>query len=63
VHPLGDEHHERQPDAEDREEQVEAERGADLAAAGGEMGDDGGRWSGHSYLLRNIAYTPTVYYN
>ena len=37
VHALGDEHHQRQAHAEDREEQVEAQRGADLAAAGGEV--------------------------
>jgi hypothetical protein len=46
VHPFGGEHHQRKSHAKDGEEEVKAERRADLAATGGEVADrcsgDGG---------------------
>jgi hypothetical protein len=37
VHAFGHEHHQGESDAEHSEEEVEAQRGADLTAAGREM--------------------------
>ncbi len=58
VHALGDEDHQRQTDAENRKEQVEAQRGAHLAAAGGQVRNRGDS----KHLLRSVAEPRANYY-
>jgi hypothetical protein len=43
MHPFRDQHHERQADSEHGEEQVKAQRGANLRATSREVAD-GGEW-------------------
>ncbi len=47
VHALRDEHHQRQANAEHREEQVEAQRGSDLGTASREVADGCERGRAH----------------
>jgi hypothetical protein len=56
VHPLGHDHHQRQPDAEYREEQVKAERGAEWLRPAVRWETTAVSSRSIRYLLRTVAH-------